>query len=186
MQEFEKFLSSDSISADDVQKTLRILSRVLQNDLQREIVLRILQVVCTSRFLDTHLIFLIHRLPSFPESTVIETVEFIQKLLSKVCLTLPSYASKGYLLLLALTGMPSIVEIMARSRSSLADELKELLDECQRCMKMLHEAGQRRGNAARVNRGRNEDDDIPPDDFAELPIFPNARDMEWAEKIFLR
>ena len=53
-------------------------------------------------------------------------------------------------------------------------------------MKMLYEAGKKRGNAARVNRGRNEDDDIPPDDFAELPIFPNARDMDWTEKIFLR
>ena len=82
--------------------------------------------------------------------------------------------------------MSSIVEIMARRKPSLANELKELLVECQRCTKMLHEAGKKRGNAARVSRGPDEDDDIPPDDFAELPIFPNARDMDWTEKIFLR
>ena len=179
-------MSSDAISTDDILKTLRIISRVLQNDLQREIVLKILQAVCTSRFLDTHLVSLIQSLPSFLETTVIEAVEFIHQLLSRVCLTLPSYASNGYLLLTALNSMPSILEVLARNKPSLAEAMTGLLVDCQRCMSMIQVLGQKRKNKARTNRGPNEDDDTPPDDFADLPIFPTARDMDWKENIFLR
>jgi len=184
LEEFEVFMLSDFMSEEDTTNALKILSRVVQNDIQRESVLKVLHVVCTSRFLDSHLVSLIQNLaPS--QNKVIEIVEFIHQLLSKVCLKLPSYSSKCYLLLTLLQSM-NIIPVIAGKRPNLAESVKELGEECQRCMKMMQDTARTKDTRTRFNRGPNEDDDIPPDDFSQLPIFPSARDMDCTEKIFLR
>nr|KAG5707168.1 hypothetical protein BaRGS_017852 [Batillaria attramentaria] len=53
-------------------------------------------------------------------------------------------------------------------------------------MTMMHDVSQRQETGARSKRGPNEDDEIPPEDFNTLPIFPEGRDMDWSEKPFLR
>lgn len=177
------------MSDEDTTNALKILSRVVQNDIQRGSVLKVLQIVCRSRFLDCHLVSLIQNLasslPKFGSHNVIETVEFIHQLLSKVCLKLPSYSSKCYLLLTLLQNM-NIIPVIAGKRPNLAESVKELDEECQRCMKMMQDTAQKKENRSRFNRGPNEDDDIPPDDFSQLPVFPSAQDMDCTEKIFLR
>ena len=190
LEEFEVFMLSDFMSEEDTTNALKILSRVVQNDIQRESVLKVLQAVCTSRFLDYHLVSLIQNLASSllafgSQNKVIETVEFIHQLLSKVCLKLPSYSSKCYLLLTLLQSM-NIIPVIAGKRRNLAESVKELDEECQRCMKMMQDTAQKKDTGTRFNRGPNEDDDIPPDDFSQLPIFPSVRDMDCTEKIFLR
>ena len=187
--EFELFLGAESMSSDDTTAVLQILSRVVQNDLQRESVLKILQVVCTSRFLDTHLTSLVQiGLPSMlgSENQVLEVVELILQLLSHVCLKLPSNASKPFLLLTFLSAVPNVVRLLERRRPSLAESLKEQRAECQQCLTMLHYSGQKKEHKTRVRRGPNDDDEIPPEDFTELPVFPSYKDMDWTEKIFLR
>ena len=183
-------MSSDSMSPDEAMKTLKMLSRVVQNDLQRASVLKVLQAVCTSHFLDTHLVSLIQKLPSYlqfgSQSKVVETVEFIQQLVSEVCRKLPSYSSRCFLLLTLLASTPGIVVELERSKPSLADGLTKLTEECQSCMTMLYDEGQSKESRARFRRGPNADDDLPPDDFAQLPVFPSAQDMDWTEQIFLR
>lgn len=190
LEEFEAFMSLDSMSTEDAMNTLKILSRVVQCDLQRESVLKVLQVVCTSRFLDAHLVSLIQSLPSCLEfgsqNRVTEAIEFIHQLLTQVCLKLPSYGSRAYLLLAVLNNTHDIVELLERRKPRLAEDLKGLAEECQQCMKRLQDTAQKTENRARFNRGPNDDDDSPPDDFSQLPVFPSARDMDSTERIFLR
>ncbi|XP_070191480.1 NFX1-type zinc finger-containing protein 1-like [Littorina saxatilis] len=190
LEEFEQFLSDTFMSPDDSISVLKILGRVVQNDLHRESVLLVLQAVCTSHFLDTHLLNLIQKLPSFlefgSERKVIETLQLLLQLLSNICLKLPSYASRGYLLLTVLNTLVDIQELLRRQEPGLAEDLENMSRECQDCMKSSFDTGQRRVDGTRRRRGPNEDDETPPDDFALLPIFPSAKDMDWSENIFLR
>lgn len=189
LPELKLLLCAESLSTDDTVLVLQILSRVVQNDLQRESVLKVLHVVCTSRFLDTHLTSLIQiGLPSMlrSEGLVIDAVELVHQLLSQICLKLPSNASKPFLLLTGLSAVPSVVSLLERKKPRLAESVKELLEESRRCMTRLHHSGQKKARRAKVRRGPNDDDEIPPEDFTELPVFPSYKDMDWTEKIFLR
>ncbi|KAL8616358.1 hypothetical protein ACOMHN_032212 [Nucella lapillus] len=190
IDDFTAFVQQECMTTDDTVKTLKVLSRVLHNDLQREIVLKILQVVCSSRFLDNHLTSLFQHLSTQAEFgaslAVVEIVEGIHQLLNQILLKLPSFVSKGILLLSALTSMADIVRLLEQHRPSLVEDLAQLLKESQECMKNFQASGERRENRVREKRGPNEDDDIPPDDFTDLPIFPSLTDMEWNQNIFLR
>ena len=189
LPELELLLCAESLSTDDTVSVLQILSRVVQNDLQRESVLKVLHVVCTTHFLDTHLTSLIQiGLPSMlrSEGMVVEIVELVHQLLSQICLKLPSNASKPFLLLTGLSAVPSVVSLLERKKPRLAESVKELLEESRRCMAQLHHSGQKKAQRAKVRRGPNDDDEIPPEDFTELPVFPSYKDMDWTEKIFLR
>ncbi|KAL8616355.1 hypothetical protein ACOMHN_032209 [Nucella lapillus] len=190
IDDFTAFVQQECMTTDDTVKTLKVLSRVLHNDLQREIVLKILQVVCSSRFLDNHLTSLFQHLSSqaaFGASlAVVEIVEGIHQLLNQILLKLPSFVSKGILLLSVLTSMADIVRLLDQHRPSLVEDLTQLLKESQECMKNFQASGERRENRGREKRGPNEDDDIPPDDFTDLPIFPSLKDMEWNQNLFLR
>ncbi|KAK7114307.1 NFX1-type zinc finger-containing protein 1-like [Littorina saxatilis] len=181
MDGFSNFLAAEFMSSGDIVSTLEVLSRVLQNDLQREIVRKVLQAVCTSRFLDTHLTALIiQNMSSFPDTEVVEVVGLLHQLLFQVCRRLPSYSSKCYLLLTALTTMQNVVRTLEENKPTLAEGVRELLGECQQMMKMVLEGGKKKHSPA------SEDDQLPPEDFDQLPIFPSARDMDWNEKLFLR
>ncbi|XP_076448801.1 NFX1-type zinc finger-containing protein 1-like isoform X2 [Babylonia areolata] len=192
IEEFEMFMNDEFMSMDHAMKTLKVLSLVIQNNLQRGVVLKIMQIVCTSRFLTTPLMSLIQHLSSYvgtrDASKVTEVVESIHQVLTQVCLKLPSYASKGVNLLCILNTKTDIIQLLEQQKPELAEGLKELLQECQRCMNSPQSGGEGRGTGQRrrERKGPNDDDDIPPDDFAQLSIFPSPQDMEWNKNFFLR
>ncbi|KAK7497641.1 hypothetical protein BaRGS_00011036, partial [Batillaria attramentaria] len=193
--EFKEFVDDVFMDPKDATKLLKILEKVVSSDLHRESVQNILVTTCTSYFLDTHLTNLITHLRSnmdldvLFDSKVEETAETIQRmhlLLTHVCRKLPSYASKGSLLLTFLNSQHHIISFLRQHRPSLEKDLQDLKEECDRAMTMMHDVSQRQETGARSKRGPNEDDEIPPEDFNTLPIFPEGRDMDWSEKPFLR
>ncbi|KAK7497642.1 hypothetical protein BaRGS_00011037, partial [Batillaria attramentaria] len=193
--EFKEFVDDVFMDPKDATKLLKILEKVVSSDLHRESVQNILVTICTSHFLDTHLINLITHLRSnmdldfLFDSKVKETAETIQRmhlLLTHVCRKLPSYASKGSLLLSFLNCQQHIISFLRQHRPSLEKDLQDLKEDCDRAMTMMHDVSQRQERGARRKRGPNEDDEIPPEDFNTLPIFPEGRDMDWSEKPFLR
>lgn len=195
-EDFEVFLEQAVLSSEMTVKTLKILSQVIQNDIQRESVLKVLQVVSTSPFLSSHLVSLIEELETemenfgFGEDKITKTVEYINMLLSQIVLKLPSSSSKVYLLLVLIRSKSHIMEMLQRKNPSLAENLRQLADETSTKMKLCKEEEQSKnrdqGKAGRHRRDPNEDDEVPPEDFDKLPIFPSPQDMDWSERIFLR
>ncbi|PVD21340.1 hypothetical protein C0Q70_19513 [Pomacea canaliculata] len=113
-----------------------------------------------------------------------QNVEMTCKLISHICSRLPTYASKGYLLLMSLTCQTGVMAAV-RKNQVLENEVKDLMSRCQKIMKMAQDPVEKR-QSSRKTMGPNEDDETPPEDFTELSIFPTGQDMEWNEKPFLR
>lgn len=184
---FEDFINIERQPPQVSMNVLKILNQVSTCEIHSNNVHKIFQKVCSSRFIDSHLGLVIRELqnPDTPEGKVVEMVEMIHDFLSIVCQEHPSYASKAYLPLSAITSQPKITGILSNTKPSLEDDLKKLLTEVDDCMNMLHDAVHTK-EKHRLRRGVKEDDEIPPEDFVKLPIFPEDRDMEWSEKPFLR
>ena len=184
---FEDFINTDYLPPEVSISVLKILNQVSSCEFQGGNAYKIVQKVCTSRFIDTHLALVIRELQSsdMSEERVVEVVEMIHIFLSTICLKHPSYASKAFLPLSVLTTHAKITTILKKSKPILEDDLKKLLAESNDCMEMLHKAVHTK-DKSRFRRGFNEDDETPPEDFVKLPIFPEDRDMEWSEKPFLR
>lgn len=193
LYQFEDFVKSKSISTDETSEVLRILWTILDCEMHRESVLKILQVVCNSLFLSTHLSNMLLKLESlhtdglFSEEQlkkVQQNVEMMCELISHICSRLPTHASKCYLLLTSLSSYTTVMSAV-RTKTGLEEEVKNLMSTCQKTMKMAQDSAERKQQTRRVI-GRNQDYEIPPDDFSELSIFPTVQDMEWNERPFLR
>ena len=189
LEEFEEFLNAKHLPHHVIIDVLKLLSKASDCHFHGESVGKIVQAVCTSSLMDVHLTTLIHKLQDadMHEEEVVEAVELIHSLLSTICRKRPSYASKAFLLLTALTsGQPTVTAILRRKKPSLEEGLKDLLAESNSCMNMVSGGSARKMKKSRFRRGPNEDDETPPEDFWKLPIFPGDRDMEWSDKPFLR
>ncbi|PVD21344.1 hypothetical protein C0Q70_19517 [Pomacea canaliculata] len=113
-----------------------------------------------------------------------QNVEMMCELISHICSRLPTQASKCYLLLTSLSSYTTVMSAV-RTKTGLEEEVKNLMSICQKRMKMAQDSAERKQQTRRVI-GRNQDYEIPPDDFSELSIFPTVQDMEWNERPFLR
>lgn len=184
---FEDFINIEHQPPQVSINVLKILNQVSTCEIHSNNVHKIFQKVCLSKFIDNHLGLVIRELqnPDTPGGKVVEVVEMIHDFLSTVCQDHPSYASKAYMPLSALTNQPKIAGILSNNKPSLEDDLKKLLAQVDDCINMLRDAVHTK-EKPRLRRGLKEDDEIPPEDFVDLPIFPEDRDMEWSEKPFLR
>ena len=190
LEEFGEFLNAKHLPHHVIIDVLKLLSKASDCHFHGESVGKILQVVCTSSLIDVHLTTLIQKLQDadMHEEEVVEAVELIHSLLSTICRKRPSFASKAFLLLTAVTsGQPTVTAILRRKKPSLVEDLKDLLAESNSCMNMVRGGSARKmKERSRFRRGPSEDDEMPPEDFWKLPIFPGDRDMEWSDKRFLR
>ncbi|KAK7498029.1 hypothetical protein BaRGS_00010617, partial [Batillaria attramentaria] len=186
-------LGSSVVCLEESKQLLRTITSACASTDQKEAVLNILQTVCSSRFLDSHLTVLISKLVVQPDlksnahsnaaGDVIEVVEMIQQLITQVCQTLPSHASKCSLLLTYLLQTKKVMSVLRTSKPSLDEDLRDLQEECERCVSMVQ--SQHRALARRRNEP-HEDDAVPPDDFSQLSVIPDDRDVDCARKPFLR
>nr|KAG5707451.1 hypothetical protein BaRGS_011955 [Batillaria attramentaria] len=185
---FQEFLDSDAVSPADATTVLRALSKVTKSEFHEESVLKILQTVCASRFLDSHLPSLINHLSiSGVDQGIrpVEVVEMIHQLVSSITRRLPSFASKGSLLLSYISQAHKVMSTLRSWKPGLEDSLMELKEECERCTKMVQSASQQK-QQAKVKQRPNQDDETPPESYIFLPILPSWHDMDWTEKPFLR
>nr|KAG5707206.1 hypothetical protein BaRGS_017890 [Batillaria attramentaria] len=87
---------------------------------------------------------------------------------------LQPFASKGLLLISAVQNVRHVVTGLG-----MVVDVQRVKAQCETCISALQ-------RQARARRGPNDDEEIPPEDFTELPIFPSVRDMDWTEDHFLR
>nr|KAG5707453.1 hypothetical protein BaRGS_011957 [Batillaria attramentaria] len=76
-----------------------------------------------------------------------------------------------------------VMSVLRTSKPSLDEDLRDLQEECERCVSMVQ--SQHRALARRRNEP-HEDDAVPPDDFSQLSVIPDDRDVDCARKPFLR
>lgn len=191
--EFEEFMKSDYMTHDDTLNLLKVLAKIMNCELHRGSVLKILNAVCAHRFLDTHIPHLLRKLDDENslftfENKILEVIKLIHTLLSNICQKVPSFSTKAFLILTVFSTLRNFVNVLA-SDSALQEENKQLLEECTHCCRLSRETSERNALARRGGRfgpGTNEDEELPPEDFAELSIFPGDNKMDLTDFAFLR
>nr|KAG5707448.1 hypothetical protein BaRGS_011952 [Batillaria attramentaria] len=196
--EFSDFVKSEgrNVSLADSRKLLQIVTRAIAVTERRNDVLEIIQVICSSRYLDSHIPCLITKLAAESETksladwntsadnkeVVTEAVEMIHMLVTRICATLPSYASKCSLLLTELL-QNKVMSVVRNNRPNLEEDLRAMQDESERVAGMVQTQPR---SACRRTRGPDDEDAVPPEDFTHLPLIPDNRDLDWTKKPFLR
>ncbi|XP_046576441.1 NFX1-type zinc finger-containing protein 1-like [Haliotis rubra] len=183
---FELLLKFDKIKPDWMNLLLHILEKACKST-HRESVLLILTQLCSSTFIETHIMqFLTSALQPPYSSNFVDNVKRLLFIFDTIYHRLPSSAEKcvGSLLV-----MKTVFDVhqLTDSHTDLERNRMELFEMCQRAALVEKEEESVKQSRGRKRRPMmNADDDTPPDDFRNLEMYPNPEDLQLNQEVFLR
>lgn len=101
-------------------------------------------------------------------------------LLSSICHRLPSERSKVYLIMNYIKGQSNLETVLLNS-PVVAEQFEEVLAQSQKLL-----TTQKKTTGARNKGIEDKDDEIPSEDFVDLPVFPDKEDLDYSKMPFLR
>lgn len=132
IEEFEIFLKLALMPLDAVEKLLSVLNKVVKCQLEGDCITRLLQIVCASQFLDSHLRSYTDHLHKcsrdeevYSRKAMTDILEQILTLLSNICHSLPSEGPKVYSVMAYMT-RGDLINVIKNSEA-IAEHFNELL-----------------------------------------------------------